>query len=196
MIEMIRTYYNIDDILGHEINTTQWFKEDGTNMPNFKKWYESVAKLNNYSDSIFGKASDANKSKLDIALRKLITYWHTHEIYLAYTDDNEELDTTKIGMKVLDIFSRTMESYFQVIDRYNNMLENATEALTSTSTTTFNDTPTADGDYSAEKYSTNISKNKIEQQVDPVARYQQLTTLITNIYQAWINEFECLEIRG
>lgn len=195
-METIRTYYNIDDILGNEIDTTQWFKEDGTNMPNFKKWYESIAKLSNYSESIFGKLTDANKSKLEIALRKLITYWHTHEIYLDYTDDDEKLDPTKIGMKVLEIFSRTMDSYFQVIDRYNTMLENATNDLTVTSTTSFNDTPTADGNYSAEKYSTNISKNVVNQAIDPVARYQQLTVLITNIYQAWINEFKCLEIRG
>lgn len=193
-MEVIRTYYNIDDILKTDV--VQWFKEDGTNMPNLKKWYESVAGQSNYSDSIFGQLTDSNKSKIEIALRKLITYWHTHEIYLDYTDDDEKLDTTKIGMKVLEIFSRTMDSYFQVIDRYDDMLKKATADLTVTSTTSFNDTPTANGEYSAEKYSTSISKNVVNQAIDPVARYQQLTVLITNIYQAWINEFKCLEIRG
>lgn len=198
-METIRTYYTFDDLFSPNV---YWFKEpvegeDYDSTPFIKSFYE-YAGLTNWKESTFALFDDL--PVCERVIRRLITYWHTYDVCLAYTDEKSTVDTikaakAKVSFKMLEILNRTKSMYTSLIGRYQQML-NSQYSISSTSEMRFNDTPTAINNYSAENCTTNVTTNTTTQNIDPVARYDQIKRQIADVYEIWLQEFKVLEIRG
>lgn len=86
--------------------------------------------------------------------------------------------------------NESSRKYKKLIQLYEGIEEKLRSKLQSTSSTLFNDTPQAGGDFTADPYITNATKVATESDAaTPIARLKEVQKNITNFYSEWADEF-------
>ena len=144
------------------------------------------------------------KSSTNYLLDPLVNRWIDDRIALYVSDEeidfsrnvNREVAIAPILKKLNLIIPRYKELYA----RYNTMLEAINNGLSNEATTTsinrHNDTPNASSDYSADKYTSDISQNTTtsKQTNNALDDYDIIRSRIENLSQQIINEMKEFEI--
>lgn len=197
-MEMIRTYFTYEELMKLvHVGSFNYF-EDESNPTDLLSLEDICNMLDiDWETSSFVKNGYA--TYLGILYRRLISRWHHYGTYCGYLDgDYSSTDKKnlcfKVTEKILAIMQQTQETYGEWIARYEKMLKTEQDKITATTTTQFNDTPTASNDYSADNFTTNITKTSTAQELDAVARYNQIKKQIYDVYSLWMREFKGLEI--
>lgn len=180
MEEITKYYYNYSEIggqvdpiyIGSSINYIELF------------FMQSSCKAA-YEDTLFY----ANASVLDRLVDLLTHRWLDNPNCYLLGLDHEITDEDKKAWhdKMLGRIYSTMTLYVDRINKYDTLAKKTLPtSVTSSSESRFNDTPTEEGNYSADYFTTNITQNKTSTDIDPVDRYNQLKALIEDIYAEWI----------
>lgn len=135
-------------------------------------------------------------------INNLINRWLIEDVYLAIGE--EEVPSTEIvnkfGKKVLDRLSKNYETYCKRLELQSKYLTDIKNTISSTSESVsrHNDTPNQNNDYSADIYTSDITKNTntTTTDIDAIDRYNQVLATIDDIYSEWLKEFKELEIYG
>lgn len=137
-------------------------------------------------------------------LNPLINRWVNDRIVLYITD--EEIDFSHNANRevaiapILKKLNLIIPTYKELYNRYQSMLEAINSGLSNEATTTsvnrHNDTPNANSDYSAEKYTSDISQNTTtsKQTNNKLDDYDIIRARIENFPQQIINEMKEFEI--
>lgn len=137
-------------------------------------------------------------------LDPLTNRWTDDRIALCIS--TEEIDFTKTVNRevaiapILKKLSTIIPTYKELYTRYNKMLTAIDSGLSNEATTTsvnrHNDTPNANSDYSAEKYTSDISQNTTtsKQTNNKLDDYDAIRARIENLPQQIINEMKVFEI--
>lgn len=199
-MRIINYLWNLSDIssaLDRTRDGVNYSEGVADSSPEFDSFFNEYCGLSNYKDSKF-KQYD---SILNILIKKLFNRWLNNDhIYLVATEPKElkKDDIYKVMRKVLDKVDYTVPIYAKLIEVKEKYLENIKDTVEtrSESISKHNDTPNADNDYSADKFTSDISKSEATSStdIDSVERYKQVKDLIENTYQMWLNEFEEFEI--
>lgn len=128
---------------------------------------------------------------LNTMFRRLTNKWINNDVYFTYSNheltDEEKL--TKMR-RMLDTFNETYGDYVELIKRFESLISSDIPSyITSENETRFNDTPTSENDYSADIYTTTISKIISRTGVDTIERYKQVQDVIEDIYSKWERKF-------
>lgn len=128
---------------------------------------------------------------LNTMFRRLTNKWINNDVYFCYSNheltDEEKL--TKMR-RMLDTFNETYGDYVELIKRFESLISSDIPSyITSENETRFNDTPTSENDYSADIYTTTISKIISRTGVDTIERYKQVQDVIEDIYSKWERKF-------
>lgn len=123
--------------------------------------------------------------------RRLVNKWINNDIYFTYSKkeltDDEKL--TKMR-RLLDTFADTYGEYVEMIKRFESLISSDIPSyITSENETRFNDTPLAEADYGADKYTSSISKIISKTGIDTIERYKQVQEVIEDIYSKWERNF-------
>ncbi len=150
--------------------------------------------LDDYDHSIF-----ANNDIYNNLAYLLINRWSSSEnIYLLVISEDTPVAEAvkKLAQKILVHMQLTSEKYYQKIKHYQNELQNITipTELVSKSESRFNDTPTEEGNYNTDRFTTNITQSQTTTPIDPVTRYEQVKNLIEDLYGEWVDTFKRFEI--
>lgn len=135
-------------------------------------------------------------------INNLINRWLIEDIYLAVGEEeipNTEL-VKKFCKKVIDRISKNYETYCKRLELKNTYLKDIKNTISSTSenVSRHNDTPNNNNDYSADHYTSDITKNTntTTTDIDAIDRYNQVLATINDIYNEWLDEFKEIEIYG
>ena len=91
---------------------------------------------------------------------------------------------------ILTWLLETQEKYVYLIKLWDDVKADLMKQLTSKSTTLFNDTPQAGGDFTADNHVTNATQVSTTQDVDtPMARFKEIQNNIATLYERWANDF-------
>ena len=91
---------------------------------------------------------------------------------------------------ILTWLLETQEKYVYLIKLWDDVKADLMKQLTSKSTTLFNDTPQAGGDFTADNHVTNATQVSTSQDVDtPMARFKEIQNNIATLYERWANDF-------
>ena len=124
--------------------------------------------------------------------RRLVNKWINNDIYFCYSKEEELTDEEKLTKmrRLLDTFSDTYGEYVELIKRFESLISSDIPSyVTNENETRFNDTPLAEADYGADKYTSSISKIISKTGVDTVERYKQVQEIIEDIYSKWERNF-------
>lgn len=181
MEEITKYYYNYSEI-GHQIYPLY----TGTVIvPYMELFFMQSSGTAEYKSTLFY----TNKSVLDRLVDLLTHRWIDSPNCYLLALDHELTDEDKKAWhdKMLGRIYSTMTLYVDRINKYDELAKKTLPtSLTSSSESRFNDTPTEEGNYSADNFTTNITQNKTSTDIDPVDRYNQLKALIEDIYAEWI----------
>ena len=122
--------------------------------------------------------------------------------YIAYEDVEASEDgsntptalpssmSDNIAGKIIAWLIESSERYVYLIQEWEKIKNKLMDQLTTTSTTLFNDTPQAAGDFLDDPHVTNATQATSKSDVDtPIARYQEIKNRITSLYGDWASEF-------
>ena len=182
MEEITKYYYNYS-----EIGSQTYPVYTGSSINYMELFFKQGSSQATYANTMFY----ANKDVLDKLVDLLTHRWIDSPNCYLLVLDHELTDEDKKAWhdKMLGRIYSTMDLYVNRINKYDELAKKTLPtSLTSSSESRFNDTPTEEGNYSAENFTTNITQNKTSTDIDPVDRYNQLKALIEDIYQEWIGK--------
>ena len=200
-MRIINFLWNLEDIansLGtNDARPNYWESGTTSSVPEFDSFFNNYCGLSNYKDSKFKQY----ESILNVLIKKLFNRWlNNSHIYLVATEPKEltKDEIYKVMRKVLDKVDYTVPIYAKLIEVKEKYLENIKDTVETNveAVSRHNDTPNADNDYSADNFTSDISKSttKSSTDIDSVERYKQVKDLIENTYSKWLEEFEEFEI--
>ena len=135
---------------------------------------------------------DEETFKDDYKYTKQITniYWRILNKYytldmIQWTYEDTEDDAIKTMRKFCNNIVATHTKYVGLIATQEEALLKMTYSLESSSEQRFNDTPDSEGDYSAEKYTTNITKVTSQVAQNPLDVYEARKKALENLYTSW-----------
>lgn len=186
-MEIDNYYYNLNDIF---------------NKVNARTFYD----WNSYKDGIKPTTleilSNLMIDGVDTLVNPLLMRWQGNRVYLIISD--EEIDFTngftrdKTIMPILVKLNNILGIKIRENEWLNNFLSKDTisNEQTSTSINRHNDTPTSVGDYSADKYTSDINQttNTTSNSLNDLEMYQVRMNALHNIQQEIINEMKEFEI--
>ena len=182
MEEITKYYYNYS-----EIGSQTYPVYTGSSINYMELFFKQGSSQATYANTMFY----ANKGVLDRLVDLLTHRWiDSPNCYLLVLDHELTDDDKKAWHdKILGRIYSSMDLYVNRINKYDELAKKTLPtSLTSSSESRFNDTPTEEGNYSAENFTTNITQNKTSTDIDPVDRYNQLKALIEDIYAEWIEK--------
>ena len=182
MEEITKYYYNYSEI-GSQIYPVY----TGNSINYMELFFKQSSSQATYANTMFY----ANKGVLDRLVDLLTHRWIDSPNCYLLALDHELTDDDKKAWhdKMLGRIYSSMDLYVNRINKYDELAKKTLPtSLTSSSESRFNDTPTEEGNYSAENFTTNITQNKTSTDIDPVDRYNQLKALIEDIYAEWIEK--------
>lgn len=152
--------------------------------PNIK----TFAKVVTLEDPTF---IEPNFKYLNTMFFRLVNKWIDNGIYFCWSKqemtDNEKLDKMR---RLLDTFNDSYGEYVEMIKRYEALISSDIPSyVVSENETRFNDTPLSEADYSADTYTSSISKIISKTGVDTIERYKQVQEIIDDIYSKWERSF-------
>ena len=163
------------------------------------KWSEVLGPtLEDFPDSIKTVLDSNEYSEL---LRKYIwpKYVNTPIFYAdqEYNWDGQETNLPNVtdvaqhtAANIMVWLLETGDEYVYLINKWKEIDDNLMAQLSSQSTTLFNDTPQAAGDFLDDPHVTNATQATSKSDVDtPIARYQEIKNRITSLYGDWASEF-------
>lgn len=135
---------------------------------------------------------NAEAFKDDYQYTKQITniYWRILNKYytldmIQWTYEDTEDDAKKTMRKFCNNIEATHTKYVGLIATQEEALLKMTYSLESSSEQKFNDTPDSEGDYSADKYTTNITKVTSQVAQNPLDVYEARKKALENLYTSW-----------
>ena len=182
MEEITKYYYNYSEI-GSQIYPLY----TGSSINYMELFFKQSSSQATYANTLFY----TNKDVLDRLIDLLTHRWIDSPNCYLLALDHELTDEDKKAWhdKMLGRIYSSMDLYVNRINKYDELAKKTLPtSLTSSSESRFNDTPTEEGNYSAESFTTSITQNKTSTDIDPVDRYNQLKTLIEDIYAEWIGK--------
>ena len=182
MEEITKYYYNYS-----EIGSQTYPVYTGSSINYMELFFKQSSSQSTYANTMFY----ANKDVLDRLVDLLTHRWIDSPNCYLLVLDHELTDEDKKAWhdKILGRIYSTMNLYVDRINKYDELAKKTLPtSLTSSSESRFNDTPTEEGNYSAENFTTSITQSKTSTDIDPVDRYNQLKALIEDIYQEWIDK--------
>lgn len=112
-----------------------------------------------------------------------------------FIGDNISSPNDELCLKLSRILNKSENIISGYLDEYN-LLNSEIKAITSKSTTRFNDTPTEEGDYSTSKYTSTITQSENSVDVDVPTQINILTHKIDSLIEKYCKEFEEFIIYG
>ena len=182
MEEITKYYYNYS-----EIGSQTYPVYTGSSINYMELFFKQGSSQATYANTMFY----ANKDVLDKLVDLLTHRWIDSPNCYLLVLDHELTDEDKKAWhdKMLGRIYSTMDLYVNRINKYDELAKKTLPtSLTSSSESRFNDTPTEEGNYSADNFTTSITQNKTSTDIDPVDRYNQLKALIEDIYAEWIEK--------
>lgn len=123
------------------------------------------------------------KQIANIYWRIINKYYNLDMIQWTFEDTEEE--AKKVMRKFCNNIEATHSKYVALIANQEEALLKMTYSLESSSVQKFNDTPDSEGDYSAEKYTTNITKVTSNVAQNPLDVYEARKKALENMYTSW-----------
>ena len=158
--------------------------------------------LAGYSTSQTFSFITANSAYIGHLINDLINRWLINDVYLD-VGETEVPSTEKVQQfckKIIDKISKNYLPYCKRLEAQNKYLKDLKDTISSTieGETRHNDTPNANNDYSADVYTSDITKNSntTTTDIDAIQRYQDVMSTIDNIYNEWLLEFKEMEMYG
>ena len=115
--------------------------------------------------------------------------------YLYIKDSAATTPDSDLCLKLSRILNKSENIISGYLDEYN-LLNSEIKAITSKSTTRFNDTPTEEGDFDTSKYTSTITQSENSVDVDIPTKLSILTHKIDSLIERYAKEFEEFIIYG
>ena len=162
--------------------------------------------LDGMKDSTIARYSNFNNENVYDLVQPLLTRWHNPRIYLvrSYVEidwaDNFTRDLHML--RIWNKLNNLLDSYLPIVKKYKEMYSKDTfETIvegSSSSVNKHNDTPTSEGDYSADKYTSDINQatgsSSSKQSTNEYETFDILQTRIKSMAQEIIEEMREFEI--
>lgn len=122
-------------------------------------------------------------------LRRFLVKYSKYNIYFTYKDTDENLTADDVKTKWIAIFDKLHNTGDQYIKLIKSVEENIDNLLTDKAVTTssFNDTPQSNGDYSDKTHNTTVTTS--ESNLPLASKLETYNALIKDYYDSWLNEF-------
>lgn len=190
-MEIEINYYSLNDICGWEYDY-----QDKT--PTFTAIQEA------FEDTLVNFPTIKYGNDLDELLQPLINRWLNPRCYLVASETEISADDwsylsvkSKYLFPILNKLDNVCRVKVEEFNRLNTFLKSTiTNEATSTSISRHNDTPTNSSDYSADKYTSDISQNTStnKSSANSLEDYDAKVNRLRNIQQEIINEMKEFEI--
>ena len=162
--------------------------------------------LDGMKDSTIARYSNFNNENVYDLVQPLLTRWHNPRIYLvrSYVEidwaDNFTRDLHML--RIWNKLNNLLDSYLPIVKKYKELYSKDTfETIvegSSSSVNKHNDTPTSEGDYSADKYTSDINQatgsSSSKQSTNEFETFDILQTRIKSMAQEIIEEMREFEI--
>lgn len=162
--------------------------------------------LDGMKDSTIARYSNFNNENVYDLVQPLLTRWHNPRIYLvrSYVEidwaDNFTRDLHML--RIWNKLNNLLDSYLPIVKKYKELYSKDTfETIvegSSSSVNKHNDTPTSEGDYSADKYTSDINQatgsSSSKQSTNEYETFDILQTRIKSMAQEIIEEMKEFEI--
>ena len=162
--------------------------------------------LDGMKDSTIARYSNFNNENVYDLVQPLLTRWHNPKIYLvrSYVEidwaDNFTRDLHML--RIWNKLNNLLDSYLPIVKKYKELYAKDTfETIvegSSSSVNKHNDTPTSEGDYSADKYTSDINQatgsSSSKQSTNEFETFDILQTRIKSMAQEIIEEMREFEI--
>ena len=190
-MEIEINYYSLNDICGWEYDY-----QDKT--PTFTAIQEA------FEDTLVNFPTIKYGNDLDELLQPLVNRWLNPRCYLVASEEEISADDwsylsvkSKYLFPILNKLDNVCRTKVDEFNRLNEFLKSTiTNDATTTSINRHNDTPTSAGDYSADKYTSDINTNTTtsSSSVNSLEDYDAKVSRIRNIQQEIINDMKEFEI--
>ena len=189
-MEIEINYYSLNDICG-------WEYDYQSHTPTFTAIQEA------FEDTLVNFPTIKYGNDLDELLQPLVNRWLNPRCYLVASETEISADDwsylsvkSKYLFPILNKLDNVCRVKVEEFNRLNTFLKSTiTNEATSTSISRHNDTPTNSSDYSAEKYTSDISQNTStnKSSANSLEDYDAKVNRLRNIQQEIINEMKEFE---
>lgn len=187
-------YYTFKELF--EEQSKRVLSKDYNLIPKYEKLdqIESAPNIETLAHTVTNVIPDFvtdNFTYLNTMFYRLVNKWINNDIYYCWSKkeltDDEKIERLR---RLLDKFNDTYGEYVDLIKRYEALTTSDIPSYVESSTETrFNDTPLADADYSAEQFTSNVSKIVSKTGVDTIERYKAVKEVIEDVYEKWERNF-------
>lgn len=146
-----------------------------------KDW---LVNLCTYLNEKYGTDYEGDMSVFSRSLSIKFNYPNCYICRVENEINQEQLDARLLS--IVDKYCTSIDSYKAMYNELNNELT----TLKNKSVTKFNDTPTQQGDYSTDKYTSTITTNESETDYDINTKINILNLRLKGIVSRFIDQFE------
>lgn len=162
--------------------------------------------LDGMKDSTIARYSNFNNENVYDLVQPLLTRWHNPKIYLVRSyveiDWSDNFTRDLHMLRIWNKLNNLLDSYLPIVKKYKELYSKDTfETIvegSSSSVNKHNDTPTSEGDYSADKYTSDINQatgsSSSKQSTNEFETFDILQTRIKSMAQEIIEEMREFEI--
>ena len=162
--------------------------------------------LDGMKDSTIARYSNFNNENVYDLVQPLLTRWHNPRIYLVRSyveiDWSDNFTRDLHMLRIWNKLNNLLDSYLPIVKKYKELYSKDTfETIvegSSSSVNKHNDTPTSEGDYSADKYTSDINQatgsSSSKQSTNEYETFDILQTRIKSMSQEIIEEMREFEI--
>ena len=162
--------------------------------------------LDGMKDSTIARYSNFNNENVYAWVQPLLTRWHNSRIYLVRSyveiDWSDNFTRDLHMLRIWNKLNNLLDSYLPIVKKYKELYSKDTfETIvegSSSSVNKHNDTPTSEGDYSADKYTSDINQatgsSSSKQSTNEYETFDILQTRIKSMAQEIIEEMREFEI--
>lgn len=162
--------------------------------------------LDGMKDSTIARYSNFNNENVYDLVQPLLTRWHNPKIYLVRSyveiDWSDNFTRDLHMLRIWNKLNNLLDSYLPIVKKYKELYAKDTfETIvegSSSSVNKHNDTPTSEGDYSADKYTSDINQatgsSSSKQSTNEYETFDILQTRIKSMAQEIIEEMREFEI--
>ena len=162
--------------------------------------------LDGMKDSTIARYSNFNNENVYDLVQPLLTRWHNPRIYLVRSyveiDWSDNFTRDLHMLRIWNKLNNLLDSYLPIVKKYKELYSKDTfETIvegSSSSVNKHNDTPTSEGDYSADKYTSDINQatgsSSSKQSTNEYETFDILQTRIKSMAQEIIEEMREFEI--
>ena len=162
--------------------------------------------LDGMKDSTIARYSNFNNENVYDLVQPLLTRWHNSRIYLVCSyveiDWSDNFTRDLHMLRIWNKLNNLLDSYLPIVKKYKELYSKDTfETIvegSSSSVNKHNDTPTSEGDYSADKYTSDINQatgsSSSKQSTNEYETFDILQTRIKSMAQEIIEEMKEFEI--